>query len=577
MKLVLAMLLASLVAARNLHGQQFQDLLTRGQTALRAGDAAMALSSADSAIEAESERWEGHYLRGLALLQLGRLEDGRVSAVQAMLCAPADKAGDVERLLTVIDARRAEASSVGVDPQELARIEVETALAELRTATEKTADERPDVYRSVLQRTDRVLSLTKDSVLTWQVRAVAALELDLVREARRASANLLRLGAAGSADPAIKGLLVRLNQKGYLVTEEAALRDASAKLDAFADAVKSGKLVLAEQLLDQADDAMPGTPGAGAGRARLQLARGDAAGALRRLSELGPSGFPKNLHEWQNAEQLLLQDRDTNLLRQRLSTSEYRELAQVRRMREPIEGYRATDNAHVFPDSMLPRRVKHVATGIVLVLVGPGRFTMGSAATERGRDEDEQQNEIAVPRPFYLGIKEVTQKEWRTIMPLPDQPFPGNDYPVTMVSWQDCGEFVRKIGARLPTEAEWEYACRAGTDTPFSYGTEPDRRYMVWASLEVQGPSKVGSKQPNQWDFYDMHGNVLEWCDDIALPYGSNATPAGHSGARVVRGGSWASQAAHCRSADRGSLGEKNKSPVVGLRVVVDVPLELGF
>ena len=186
-----------------------------------------------------------------------------------------------------------------------------------------------------------------------------------------------------------------------------------------------------------------------------------------------------------------------------------------------------------------------------------------------------------------MGKFEVTQKQWRRAMGTNPSLHKGNDRPVERVSWVDCQEFIRKIIAdgnvkvSLPTEAQWEYACRAGTTTPFSfgttlngdeancngnspYGTERKGRYR-------QATAQVGSYAPNAWGFCDMHGNVYEWCADWYGDYAGDATdPIGPAsgGKRVIRGGSWAGCAQRCRSANRGSADPNGSNGGVGFRLV---------
>ena len=177
--------------------------------------------------------------------------------------------------------------------------------------------------------------------------------------------------------------------------------------------------------------------------------------------------------------------------------------------------------------------------GMKLKLIPPGEFLMGSPESEKGRHDNEKQHRVKITRGFYLGIHEVTQREWKSVMgtePWKGEPSvaEGTDYPAVFVSWEDATEFCRKLSAkegttyRLPTEAEWEYSCRSGTTTTYScgahdsslagyartgFGDEPNEKYAF----------RVGQQKPNPWGLYDMHGNVWEWCADW-LGYGYFAT-----------------------------------------------------
>ena len=207
-----------------------------------------------------------------------------------------------------------------------------------------------------------------------------------------------------------------------------------------------------------------------------------------------------------------------------------------------------------------------------MVYIFPGTFMMGSPFSEPKRDKDEKQHRVTLTKGFYMGATEVTQGQWREIVGNDPSKFKGNNRPVENVSWNDCQEFIRKLNRqeggnkyRLPTEAEWEYACRAGTTTPFSTGScistdqaNYDGNYPMTGCSKGRYREKtidVASFSPNAWGLYDMHGNVWEWCEDCYGDYPSSyvTDPEGPSigSIRVDRGGSWAGRAGFCRSADR--------------------------
>ena len=203
--------------------------------------------------------------------------------------------------------------------------------------------------------------------------------------------------------------------------------------------------------------------------------------------------------------------------------------------------------------------VKFAAISKELVLIPAGKFMMGSPASERGRADNETQHEVTITKPFYMGKYEVTQEQWESVMGNnPRSRTKGAKLPVTDVSWEECQEFIKKLndktkgGYRLPTEAEFEYSCRAGTSTAYSYGdnlTKSDAN-IVGSSIKT-----VGSYKPNAFGLYDMHGNVFEWCEDRWGEYSPDAVtdPKGPATGkyRVLRGGSVSYIASKARSSNR--------------------------
>jgi formylglycine-generating enzyme required for sulfatase activity len=212
-------------------------------------------------------------------------------------------------------------------------------------------------------------------------------------------------------------------------------------------------------------------------------------------------------------------------------------------------------------------------TGMQFVLVPAGSFEMGTPASEAGREAQEQRHPVTVSRPFYLAIHEVTQAQWQKVMGSNPSNFTGcARCPVERVTYHDVEELLRRLdrlsgwpGFRLPTEAEWEYACRAGGSA--AYGSSPtiDSRR---ANIDGTRTRRVGAFAPNAWGLFDMSGNVWEWTSDdhCEYPAGAVTDPAGRcgSGLKVIRGGSWkfAADSARCglrythRPQDRGySLG----------------------
>jgi formylglycine-generating enzyme required for sulfatase activity len=234
---------------------------------------------------------------------------------------------------------------------------------------------------------------------------------------------------------------------------------------------------------------------------------------------------------------------------------------------------------------------------MTMIYVAPGSFMMGSSTTEEGRYDNETQHHVTLTKGYWLGETEVTQAQWESVMGSNPSYFKGASRPVEKVSWEDCQQFIAKVNrearrqfggdARLPTEAEWEYACRAGSNTALSngkltilgkyngpeldevawYGGNSSVGFELsngydcsgWAEKQYEGTKAgthpVAKKTKNPWGFYDMHGNVWEWCQDWygAYPSGAVTDPIGQASGvdRVLRGGGWSNFARYCRSANR--------------------------
>ena len=251
---------------------------------------------------------------------------------------------------------------------------------------------------------------------------------------------------------------------------------------------------------------------------------------------------------------------------------------------------------------------KEVAIEMELIGIPAGTVTMGSPADEKNRFEDEEQVSVTLTQSFELGKTEVTQGQWKEVMGT--EPWDGQKYvkadkdcPATYVNWGDATEFCKKLTAierksgklkadeeyRLPTEAEWEYACRAGTETAFSFGDDESKlgEYGWWGGFDLAALTKgevkagggnaareqyahtVGTKKPNPWGFHDMHGNVAEWCSDWygdSLAGGTDPVGPEEGSSRVFRGGGWWPDPGFCRSARRVNLPSDRRS-FLGFRV----------
>jgi formylglycine-generating enzyme required for sulfatase activity len=247
--------------------------------------------------------------------------------------------------------------------------------------------------------------------------------------------------------------------------------------------------------------------------------------------------------------------------------------------------------------------------GMQLARIEPGEFTMGSPASEPQRQDNEAQHRVKITKPFYMGRFEVMQKEYELVTGKTPSHFSyagerkeviGLDtghMPVERVTWSDAAEFCRLLSEapteveagrsyRLPTEAEWEYACRAGTTTMFNVGDSLSPELANFDATKPYGDAKpgvilgrprtVGSYPPNAWGFYDMHGNVWEWCADGERTYRSGATeidPIGPTTGerRSLRGSGWFLGAIEGRSARRQTEPITWSAPNLGFRVVCEI------
>ena len=246
------------------------------------------------------------------------------------------------------------------------------------------------------------------------------------------------------------------------------------------------------------------------------------------------------------------------------------------------------------------RRQFKNSIGMEFVLIPEGTFMMGSPASEAYRNKDEAQHQVKISKPFYMQSTEVTLQQWRKLM---SKRFFGGkkgekNMPVVKVSWFDCLEFIEKLNKlnegtyRLPTEAEWEYACRSGATTAYSWGNDIDCKKAMFSNnvlksnecveyykskgIQQDRPAPVKSFPPNAWGLYDMHGNVWEWCQDWYGPYPKELVvdpkgPDEEGKKKVRRGGSWFKEGWLCRAANRNVGHPGSKYRTLGFRVVREV------
>ena len=228
---------------------------------------------------------------------------------------------------------------------------------------------------------------------------------------------------------------------------------------------------------------------------------------------------------------------------------------------------------------------------MVFVWIEPGSFTMGSPSSESGRDSYEgPRHKVMITRGFWLGKFEITQGQWQSVMGT--TPWSGKDFvkanpthPAVHISWEDMQAFVHVLNEaaedslyRLPTEAEWEYACRAGTTTPWSFGDDESQiEAHAWYYDNAWGvgmkyAQPVGMKLPNPWGLYDMHGNVWEWCRDWFGSYSfiTQINPTGPKTGldRIYRGGNFINYTQQARSAHRAGDASDVRNDYIGARLL---------
>ena len=219
------------------------------------------------------------------------------------------------------------------------------------------------------------------------------------------------------------------------------------------------------------------------------------------------------------------------------------------------------------------------SVGMEMVLLPGGQFTMGSRPDEKGRAHDEFAHEVIISKPFYIASTEVTQKQWKEIMGFENCNFRGDSLPVEKVSWQQAMEFCRKLSEKenknyaLPSEAQWEYACRSASQDSFAGSGNLDE--MGWYFNNSENTTHaVGTKKPNDWGLYDMHGNVAEWCLDNYekdYPQEQVTDPAGPAEGKykVFRGGAWSHFDRAARCGARSCAPASYQLKYVGFRVTM--------
>jgi len=232
-------------------------------------------------------------------------------------------------------------------------------------------------------------------------------------------------------------------------------------------------------------------------------------------------------------------------------------------------------------NSPQPSHIITNSIGMKFAYIRPGTFQMGSPPAEKYHQGDEFQHTVRITRPFYMAVTEVTQQQFETVMGFNPSNFDGNDLPIEKVSWNWARDFCQKLSEkegcayRLPTEAQWEYACRAGSNS--AAPTQAELNQIAWYQDNSGGTTHpVASKKPNKWGLYDMLGNVSEWCRGYYhtdYPEKTAEDPNGplHGAYKVIRGGSWGFFAPSLRPAARASEPPSYQLKQTGFRIIMQI------
>ncbi|MCU0863058.1 MAG: SUMF1/EgtB/PvdO family nonheme iron enzyme [Planctomycetes bacterium] len=516
-----------------LSAQSFDELLGQAETKLRAKDAAGALPLLDAAMAQDGKRWDGHYVKAVALLSLGRAGEAVSAAEGAMALAPAEHKVVVERLLARARAMAAPPTTGQVTEMlreaEAAQREGMRALAAKKFAAAFAAD--PGQARAGLK---------------------AAALYFLLEEHGEASRLLRRLRE--TSDEAVRQEAVQMLEQ----LRAAVSTDLARRLGDAQKAVAANDLVAAATALDAVDALWAQEPEALLLRCKLAVRQQQPVAALDHLRAAVAAGFDR--------VDALRADPDLVVLVADEPARLWMEQAFGSKLVLALQSLTvAAAPAVVVPVETPTAPPGQLATGIglVMVAVGPATdFVIGSPVDEVGRDADEAARPAPILKSFWLAQSEVTQRQWQAVMGSSPWTGQGNvqvgdDVAATFVSWGDAQEFCRRLteqervagrlpdgcAYRLPREAEWEYACRGGAAAAFCFGNDAAQLgdYAVFQGSQ-SGPHahRVKLRKPNAFGLHDLHGNVAEWCED-----------AEGNGMRVLRGGSWRDPAQYCRSANR--------------------------
>jgi formylglycine-generating enzyme required for sulfatase activity len=584
--------LSCVLLAAFLPGQSFDELYGQAEVLFSANNVASALPLAESAIAKDGARWEGPYLRAEILLELGRIADAFASAKLAIEKAPDAQKPKVEDLLgRVMVAASAVGGASPSAQQRIVEGEVALknslkALAAEKFAAAFDADAtqvvfglRAAVIYLSLDETAEALNLLRSLVKCWDPKVVAQAKVLL---------DQLHLAALSQI------------QK-YLI-------EAKVQLEA-------GNLAVVDTLLDSVDALWPDEKESLYLRAKILVRQKKLPAALEKLQQAVAHGLDQ--------VSLLRTDRDIAALAKDPSAAIWLEHAYGKKFMESMRDIGKTlvtplvkaapakpplawnykwdaEIVQRLPDpkivtdaavcavveaSRLPWKVRDKQSGVVLVLIPAGEFVMGSPSQEVARAVTEVLHPVLIGKAFYAGETEVTQEQWIKVMGVNPSRFTGSgDLPVEGVTWEDCHAFVKKLGnLRLLSEAEWEYSCRAGTMTAFSFGANLNSSQANYngkqpylnqpMGLCLDESVVCGSLPANAWGMHEMHGNVFEWCEDLFGDYPATGTEEAVTVGvgRVIRGGTYGHSAAYCRSAIRSADSPISRYSNLGFRVAKSI------
>ena len=555
-----AQALTSAAAWRNVAGllpdDQTPEEITRADEALAAGNEhfeAMAYGEAEASFRQAHELYESQVV---AVTQLVRDEPSRAAQAARDL---------VERLDTL------ERELYGRVAESVARLDgCRRSLRRARTDEERqTTEARCRAAEVELELMNRVKSLAQVHVFDPSLRA--QIRSSLIQADRELDAGRHRdaLSSYAETKAHLEVLLAWPEQAESALRKQSVLTDDTERLrSALGPAVQA--LAEVQNALDDAAE---------------QINRGDEELTGGRL----PEAMALFASAGQHLSEVKVQATAGLFARAQSYDSEGKPAAAALALDELL----ALDPEHAAGQELRRKILSYRVTnsiGMELVFIPPGEFVMGSPLNELGRDEDERQRTVRLTEGFYMGTTEVTQSQWSAVMGANPSKWKGDDLPVEQISWEGALEFCRRLSAkeereyRLPTEAEWEYACRAGTTAPFSFGetistdqANYDGEYEYGSGTKGVFRNQtvpVAGFPPNAWGLYDMHGNVWEWCPDGYEDYPpspvTRSTQEPQIEGRVLRGGSWRSRPRYCRCANRVRDLEGSQLSNIGFRVVLE-------
>jgi formylglycine-generating enzyme required for sulfatase activity len=505
----------------------YERAIERADNFTRQGQFVEAPAAAQAAIGLNPNRFQGHYYAAFALYRRGLLDEAEPIAKRALELAPPESKPDAQRLVDAIAKRRTFAAQVQAADQALNDGLIAKAAAAYTKAWEATPESQ-DIGLKAAQ--------------LWSERLGNHV----------AAAPILSAIVASPTDPQVVPKATEMLQR-----LQPLLRGA------FDEQLQNGQRLLAQGQMDDALKALN----------LAALAQPD-----RQEPHLHLARIYAKRNDWQSARnelgQMLKKGRVTAA--DLSKHSEFLALAQDARFISFIGdalGEEAAKELRAQSDTKLRALESFTGTGGFVSILA-GEFKMG---TNNGSDS-EKLHRVRISRGFEMGKYEVTQAQWEAVMGSNPSHFKGDNLPVENVSWDDIQGFIQRLNGlsqrytfRLPTEAEWEYACRAGTTGDYAGSLDA----MAWYEANSGNRTHpVGQKQPNAWGLYDMHGNVWEWCQDWYdynyYEQSPGTDPQGPSSGsrRVNRGGSWYLSAAHCRSANRLGHSPGNRLNSLGFRLV---------